>query len=98
VLVVWTTVAGNSLIALLSAAPPLALRQVRAREALDAAGKQVGAYRQAYSRLPHSLAEVGVPRGEWTYSKGSNGNYTIRLSLQGQVVAFDSLASKERQH
>jgi len=90
---VWTNITGQTLIDLVTPDPPPEVAQQRAQEALDSVVEQIGAYRQDYSELPDSLAEVGIPPGDWTYAKGSNGNYRVRLSIHGRVVTYDSLQS-----
>jgi hypothetical protein len=89
---IWTNMTGQSLVDLLTPFPPPQLAHQRAQEALDSVVKAVAVYRKDYSELPGNLAEVGVsPQGEWTYAKGPNGNYQIRLKMLGQVVTFNSL-------
>ena len=84
----------QSLDELLLPDPPPALGLERAQEALDGVVRRVRVYRADYSELPDSLAEVGVPKGDWTYEKELTGHYSIRLKLYGQVVTFNSDENK----
>jgi len=84
----------QSLDELLLPNPPPELGLHRAQQTLDAVVRQVRVYREDYSELPDSLAEVGVPKGDWTYEKELTGHYRIRLKLYGQVVTFNSRESK----
>jgi hypothetical protein len=93
-LLVSMNLTGQSLDELLLPDPPPALALQRAQDALDAVVRQVRVYREDYSQLPDDLAEVGVPKGDWTYEKELTGRYHIQLKLYGQIVAFDSVDSK----
>jgi hypothetical protein len=93
-LLVLLNVTGQSLDELLLPDPPAELGLQRAQEALDAVVRRVRVYREDYSELPESLAEVGAHKGDWTYEKELTGHYRIRLKLHGQVVTFNSADSK----
>jgi hypothetical protein len=94
-LLVSMNLTGQSLDELLMPDPPPALALQQAQEALDAVVRQVRVYREDYSQLPDDLAEVGAPKGDWTYDKEFlTGRYRIHLKLYGQTVAFDSAESK----
>jgi hypothetical protein len=93
-LLVLLNVTGQSLDELLQPDPPPELGLQRAQEALDAVVRRVRVYREDYSELPESLAEVGAHEGDWTYDKESAGHYRIRLKLYGQVVTYNSVDSK----
>jgi hypothetical protein len=93
-LLVTLNITDQSLDELLMPDPPAALGLRRAQEALDGVVRRVRVYRDDYSELPDSLAEVGAPKGDWTYEKELTGHYQIRLKLYGQVVTFNSAENK----
>jgi hypothetical protein len=91
---VWMNVTDQSFAELLTPGPPPRLARQQAQDALDSVVKQIGLYRDDYSMLPDSVAEVGAARGEWIYTKGPQGSYVVRLRMNGQILTYDSLAGK----
>jgi hypothetical protein len=92
---VSVTFFGDSLAETLS--PPLSPQIVReqAQGDLDAAVKDIEAFRADFSTLPQTLTQIGVPtRGDWTYTKGSDGHYQVVRALHGQVLTFNSVQKK----
>jgi hypothetical protein len=86
-----TLIQGRSLAELLTPAPSPAIALQQAQENVDAVVKRIESFRKDFSKLPDTLAVVGVPAsGNWTYTTSSGDHYQVVLKLYGQVVTFDS--------
>jgi hypothetical protein len=71
--------------------PPPAVARREAQAMLSKLVEEIEIFRHDYDELPESLVEIGVPaRGRWTYDVLGKKDYTLRGSLYGQGVAFDS--------
>lgn len=71
--------------------PPAAVARQEAQAMLSALVGEIESFRHDYNELPETLVEIGVPsRGRWTYAVLGEDRYTLRGSLYGQGVTFDS--------
>lgn len=71
--------------------PSAALARQEAQAMLGSLVDEIEMFRRDYNELPETLVEIGVPsRGRWTYAVLGEKDYTLRGSLYGQGVAFDS--------
>ena len=71
--------------------PAPAVARQEAQAMLSALVGEIESFRKDYNELPESLVEIGVPsRGKWTYVVLGKTEYTVRGSLYGQGVTFDS--------
>lgn len=85
------TFAWEPLLSLFEPTPSPEMANRQAHEMLDALVDDIDAFRKDYDELPATLVDIGVPpRGEWSYTATSGTQYTVRGTLYGQAVSFDS--------
>lgn len=85
---------GWSLTSLIEPGPSAPAARREAQDSLDTLVNEIEAFREDYEELPEALAEVAIPaRGTWTYARIGDGHFTVRGTLFGQSVNFDSTAS-----
>ncbi|HMB78727.1 MAG TPA: hypothetical protein VKI43_01620 [Vicinamibacterales bacterium] len=71
-------------------APSPAIASQQAHDMMDAVVAGIESFRKDYKTLPTTLVEIGVPpRGQWSYA-AVGGQYTVRGTVYGQGVNFDS--------
>ena len=88
-------ITGQSLLDLATPDPPAPVAQKTAQQELDGVVKRVEAFKTDYNQLPASLIEVGTsPKGDWSYTKQTGGQYTIAVKMYGQTLSYDSRQQK----
>ena len=86
---------GDSLMEMVTPAPSPEIAHAQAQADLDFAVREIESFRADFSTLPETLVQIGAPtRGDWTYTRGTDGRYQLVRRLHGQVVTFNGVEKK----